>query len=130
MLPLPPEHKEMKSEMEIYARFMRHLRLVPNSQMEIKVLSAIQFTADILNESDAYVAKALVDLGLRAPRKAFPATYLEFVDKSLLRSGLELGGPTQSASELRAHWNAIGEDKFAAARYDFPVAEQTFFIET
>ena len=83
VLPLPPEKDRGAAEMEIYARFMRHLRMVPNSQIEIKVLSAIQFTADMLDIRDALVSKTLVDCGLRAPRKAFPAEYLEHVDSNL-----------------------------------------------
>ena len=129
ILPLPPEAKE-SSDMEIYARFMRHLRNVPNSRAEIKVLSAIQFTADMLDIGDALVAKTLVDCGLRAPRQSFPAEYLEFIDKSLLRSGWEIGGPTASAAELKAHWDNIGEDKFAAFRRDVAVARETSFVET
>ncbi len=130
LLPLPPENKGAYPEMEIYARFMRHLRMVPNSQMEIKVLSAIQFTADMIDISDALVAKTLVDLGLRAPRKSFPSEYLEFVDKSLLRTGWQVGGPTQGAAELKLYWDGIGEDKFAAFRRDIPVAVETVFVET
>ena len=130
LLPLAPEDKNAHTEMEIYARFMRHLRMVPNSRIEIKILSAIQFTADMLDIRDALVAKTLVDLGLRAPRKAFPSDYLEFVDKSLLRTGWEVGGPTQSASELKLHWDKIGEDKFAAHRHGVPVVTETFFVET
>lgn len=130
LLPLPPEDKEARSEMEIYARFMRHLRMVPSSQMDIKVLSAIQFTADMIDIGDALVAKTLVDLGLRAPRKAFPSDYLEFIDKSLLRSGWTVGGPSASAAALKLHWDKIGEDKFAAFRREAPVATQTVFVET
>lgn len=130
-LPLPPQSKESHSEMEIYARFMRHLRMVPNSRMEIKILSAIQFTADLLDIGDALVTKTLVDLGLRGPRKAFPAAYLEFVDKSLLRTGWEVGGPTASAADLKLHWDKIGEDKFAPFRGSIPVAtETTHYVET
>jgi len=129
-LPMPPERINMKSEMEVYARFMRHLRMVPTSSADIKILSAIQFTADLLNQSDAYISKTLVDLGLRAPRKAFPADYLEFVDKSTLRSNREVGGPSSSTVALCDHWFTIGEDKFAAVRYTPTIAEQTFFIET
>ena len=130
ILPFAPESKDAHNEMEIYARFMRHLRMVPNSRIEIKILSAIQFTADMLDVADALVAKTLVDLGLRAPRKAFPASYLEFVDKSLLRTGWQVGGPTTSAAELKLYWDKIGEDKFAAFRRDVPVATETVFVET
>ncbi|MCI5059637.1 MAG: hypothetical protein MRY79_01040 [Alphaproteobacteria bacterium] len=130
-LPLPPSNTpETADEMEIYGRFMRHLRLVPNSRMEIKVLSAIQFTSDMLDLTDALVAKTLVDLGLRAPRAALPSNYLEHVDRSLMRSGWEVGSPTASALELRNFWDKIGEDKFAPARMETPLISETLFVET
>lgn len=129
-LPLPPQNINARSEMEIYARFMRHLRLVPNSRFEIKVLSSIQFTADMLDITDALVAKTLVDLGLRCPRNALPMAYLDFVDTSLLRSGWVVGAPTKSAAELKQFWDKIGEDKFAAYRRDVAVTAEPNFVET
>lgn len=116
-LPLPPEAgEETRFEMEIYARFMRHLRNVPNSRMEIKILSAIQFTADMTDTSDALVAKILVDCGLKAPRKAFPVSFLDFVDKSVTRSHWDVGSPPASVVKLRDHWDRIGEDRFSHIR--------------
>jgi len=113
-LPLPPATgEEARFEMEIYARFMRHLRHVPNSRMEIKILSAIQFTADMMEEGDALVSKMLVDMGLRAPRKAFPVAFLDFADKSARRTGWQQGTPPHSVLKLQGHWSKIGEDRFA-----------------
>lgn len=122
ILPLPPA-ATAATDMEVYARFMRHLRLVPTSRMEIKVLSAIQFTADMMDVSDALIAKTLADLGLRTPRRALPASYLEHVDSSLSRSGWDIGAPTASALAMKRHWDTIGEDRFAAFRREFTVAE-------
>lgn len=130
IFPLPPETAGADSEMEIYARFMRHLILVPNSKMEIKILSAIQFTADMLDISDALIAKTLVDLGLRAPRESFPSDYLEYADKTMLRSGWEVGGPSTATAELKAHWDSIGEDRFAAYRREPVIIETPMFVET
>ena len=93
------------------------------------MLSAIQFTADMLDIGDALVSKTLVDLGLRAPRSAFPSDYLEFVDNSLLRSGWEVGGPTQATALLKKHWDNIGEDKFAAYRREPVSIEPPMFVE-
>ena len=121
--PLPPLKKSCRSEMEIYARFMRHLRMVPNNREEIKILSAIQFTADMLDLSDALVTKILVDLGLRCPRKALPAAYLDHADRALMRSGWSVGGPSASMIALKKHWDSIGEDQFAAFRSMPAVAE-------
>ncbi len=113
-LPLPPAAgNETKFEMEIYARFMRHLRAVPNSRMEIKILSSMQFTADMMDISDALVAKTLVDCGLKAPRKAFPVSFLDFVDKSVMRSSWDVASPPVSVMKLRDFWDTIGEDRFS-----------------
>lgn len=112
VLPLPPSNgEEARFEMEVYVRFMRHLRQVPNSRMDIKILSAIQFTADTMDIGDALAARTLVDLGLRAPRAAFPMTFLDFVDNSFRRAAWEtgLGLPPASAMKLKDHWDRIGE---------------------
>jgi len=129
-LPVPPAQQTSGTEMDIYARFMRHLRLVPASRWEIKILSAIQFTADMMDISDALVAKTLVDQGLRSTRKAFPASYLEYVDRSLMRSGWVVGGPTASSIELKQHWDEIGEDRFAAFRREYARPDETMFVES
>lgn len=116
-------------ELEIYARFMRHLRHVPNSREEIKILSSIQFTADMLDVADALVAKTLVDMGLRAPRKAFPASFLDHADAALLRTGWEVGGPSEALIDLKNHWDKIGEDRFAAFRKSYALREALFEAE-
>lgn len=115
-LPLPPTMAdEDRFEMEVYARFMRHLRLVPGTRMDIKILSSIQFTADMMDHGDALVAKILVDLGLRAPRRAFPVAFLDFVDKSMQRFAADMGTPSASAMALKQHWDKIGEERFSMA---------------
>lgn len=123
VLPLPPEQLKQAEELDLYVRFMRHLRHVPSSRTEIKILSAIQFTADMTCNSDAHVAKTLVDMGLRAPRVAFPADFLKFADASLMRSGWEVGGPTKALGELKAFWDQIGEDKFERFKGEYPLVD-------
>lgn len=127
VLPLPPDITAAPDDMALYARFMRHLRLVPNSRMEIKVLSAIQFTADLLDHSDAHVAKLLVDLGLRAPRMAFPADFLKYADQSMMRDGWEVGSPTHAMLALKAHWDRIGDDKLAAFRCEYSLLDERIY---
>jgi hypothetical protein len=122
-LPLPPQaegNSSFEVEMDMYARFMRHLRHVPNSRPEIKVLSALQFTSDMLDFSDAHVAKVLVEMGLRAPRMAFPADFLRYADQALMRERWEVGGPSESLIALKGHWDSVGDDKFAAFRGEYP----------
>ncbi|NCT40314.1 MAG: hypothetical protein GW778_01455 [Alphaproteobacteria bacterium] len=123
-LPLPPS-KDQYVEMDVYARFMQHLRRVPHNRMEIKILSAIQFTADMMGYTDAQISKMLVDMGLRVGRVGLPMEYLDFADASLMRSGWEVGGPTASLAALKGHWDEIGEDKFAAFRREYALVDET-----
>ncbi|HEU4837990.1 MAG TPA: hypothetical protein VFS88_01100 [Micavibrio sp.] len=118
-LPLPPLDGSDDLELEVYARFMRHMRLVPNSRLEIKILSAIQFTSDMMDLNDAIISKMLADMGLRAPRKAFPEAYLNHVDNTLMRAGWDVGGPCASSIDMKRFWDDIGEDKFAAFKKDY-----------
>jgi hypothetical protein len=119
VLPVLPAFLPHTDERDFYFRFMRHLRNVPTSRMEIKILSAIQFTADMLGHSDAHVAKVLVEFGLRAPRMAFPADFLRFADWALMRSGWEVGCPSKALLELKAWWGMNGEESFAAFQGDY-----------
>ncbi len=127
ILPLPP-HVTEGDDMALYARFMRHLRNVPNNRMEIKVLSAIQFTADITGHSDAHVAKLLVDLGLRAQRMAFPADFLRYADRALMRSGWEVGAPTHGMIALKNFWNRTSEDKFGAFKGEYSLLDERVYF--
>lgn len=122
-LPVLPQDAD-DSSLEIYTRFMRHLRHVPNSRAAIKILSAVQFTADMIDYSDANVAKVLVDLGLLAPRMAFPAEFLDFADQALMRSDWDVGGPNAALLELKDYWDQTGEDKFIAARRDYTLLDE------
>lgn len=109
---------------DIYVRFMRHLRAVPNSHPAVKVLSAIQFTADFLGYNDAQVTKALVDFGLRTPRMALPAEFLDYADQSLMRLDWEVGGAPVSVQELAEYWHYLGEDPFVNARREHVLLEE------
>ena len=122
-LPLPPQ-KEQLVEMEAYARFMQHLRRVPHNRMEIKILSAIQFTADMMDYTDAQIAKMMVDCGLRVGRAGLQMDYLEFADAALMRSGWDVGGPSAPLVALKDYWDETGEDKFAAFRRDYTILRE------
>lgn len=130
-LPLPPENKS-EFEMAVYAKFMRHLRCVPNSRAEIKILSSMLFTADMMGTSDEHIAKVLVDCGLRAPRAAFPDAFLNHVDQSFMRDENALGAATSEYKALGSHWTKHGEDPFAGHKVQkhipvhYPVNENLF----
>jgi len=128
-LPLPPQ-KENTLGMEVYARFMTHMRQVPHRRMEIKILSAIQFTATMMDYTDAQVSKMLVDMGLRVCRNGLPADYLDFADASLMRSGWDVGGPSAGLSALKDYWDEIGEDKFVAFGRQYSLLNETTMMGT
>lgn len=127
-LPFPPTDMKAEFEMEVYVRFMRQLRVVPSSRPEICILAAIQYVADMMDIEDALVANTLVDLGLRAPRMAFPEAYLEFLDKIMMRDIHEIGFISPALKELKSHWGAIGEDKFAAFKRCYPSLSEGIFV--
>lgn len=130
-LPMPPARYQDKAfEMEIYAKFMRHLRTVPNSRVEIKILSSLQFTADMMDISDALVSKILVDLGLRAPRKAYPVSFLDFADKAQQRISYDDHiSPPLSILALWEHWDKIGDNTLdTLACRDFATYNDTVFV--
>lgn len=81
-------HKDMnlsRQDYEIIQIFLNCLQLTSQIRFEGKVLSSIYRTADITNNSDAYIAKILVENGLRASRRAFPDEFLRYIDKALLK---------------------------------------------
>jgi len=125
--PILPSDAGKTLEMDIYARFMRHLRLIPHNREEIKILISIQFVSDMTASSEAHVSKVLVDLGLRAPRSAFPADYLAYTDASMMREGFEYGAPSQGIKDLVTHWSEIGEDKFAQFKRQYTLLDQDIY---
>ena len=106
---MPSFGDAQQADKEIYHCFIGHMRAVPTSRAEIKVLSAIQFTADTLNLSDAHVSKTLVDMGLRAPRLSFPIEFLDYADGALMRCGWDVGAPSTGLIALRDYWFGLGE---------------------
>lgn len=104
-------------EIDIYLRFMGHYRNTPASRMETKILTSIQFASSIMGQSGAYVAKALVEMGLRAPREAFPVGFLDYFDRAVERSSLAFGGPSPALLELLDEWNGL-----SVPMYDIPAA--------
>lgn len=115
LLPLPPlEPAESKSkfEMEIYVRFMRCLRNISNMPREMAILTALQFVADMMEMIVTEVVEILVDLGLRAPRSAFPESYVKLIDQATMQDIYDVRLSHFPLRDLRHHWQAIREDKF------------------
>jgi hypothetical protein len=129
ILPSTPNTSVESLEMAVYVRFMRRVAEVPNSRLEIKILHALQFTADMTGLEVIEVAATLVDCGLRAPRLAFPACFLAVADAALLRDRGTIGAAGSSLTDLKHHWGGLGEDIWAAALQPQPLrVPQTLFV--
>ena len=120
LLPLPPLQVEAEFEMEVYVRFMRCMRPISNRQLDMKICMAIQFVADMMQAPIIQVSKILVDLGLRAPRMAFPEAYLEFIDQLAMRGIHDFGYSNRALRDLRHHWQAIREEKLSSFGMTYP----------
>lgn len=117
LLPLPPlepTDENAKFEMDIYVRFMRCLRNVSNLRRETAILTSLQFVSDMVEMPIKEVVGILVDLGLRAPRTAFPESYVKLIDQSTMQDIYDVRRSQFPLKDLRHHWQAIGEDKFHA----------------
>lgn len=115
LLPLPPlepTDTNAKYEMDIYVRFMRCLRSVSNLHREMAILTSLQFVADMMEVPLKEVVGILVDLGLRAPRTAFPESYVKLIDQSTMQDIYDVRLAHFPLRDLRHHWQSIGDDKF------------------
>lgn len=108
-LPLPPcvddNLDNHNFEMAVYAGFMRHLRHAERKSWAVRVLEAIRFVADLMDYSDAHIAKVLTELGMRAPRAAYPQAFLDFADHAMLCNAWQLGAPDSDLKALHNYWN-------------------------
>ncbi len=120
--PLPEKENSCRMEHEIYARFMSFLRHAASGNIEIKILTSIQSTANALDYSEALVSKILVDLGLRAPQRAFPHAYLSHVERSRQRSFWQQGSATAPVKDLCHFWADPDHAPFRGYNPDGPGA--------
>ncbi len=124
-LPYLEKDNTTEQQREIYSRFIGHMRHVPISRMEIKILSSIQFSADMMDSSDAYISKELVELGLRAPRIAFPIEFLDYADRALARHGFEIGAPSKAVQDLAKQWLVVNKQlKLSTFRHVHSIVEE------
>lgn len=129
-LPIPPNQNKI-FEHAVYSTFIRNLHHVPNSKMEIKILTSIQYAADQTNSSDAYVAKMLVDMGLRADRIAFPQSFIDHVENTVKRSraeGFGLNAAYKTLFDAWSHGRQMKEFERLANVCDMPKSLEPVYL--
>lgn len=93
---------------DLYEHFIFHIRNSNVHLMELRIFEAIQSAAVNMGISNAFAAATLVDLGLRAPRKAFPASFLDYADKARAAGRSHETAPSLMA--LNDHWYVLREN--------------------
>lgn len=96
-----------EEEIDIYVNFTGHYRNTSHVEDQFKVLNAIQYVAVLMDHSDEYISRKLVEMGLRAPRYAFPMDFQSYFDRAMERIGQKIGAPSPEMLELFDHWNGL-----------------------
>ncbi len=104
-LPLPPARNAVY-DMEVYALFMRQLRHEPKARPAIRVFNAMRSTAEAMFLDERDVALMLCGLGLRAPKTAFPESFIGYLQRCMSRQYLYSEPMREDLSELLAYWRA------------------------
>ncbi len=104
-----------EDQIDIYLHFTAHYRNTPQIEARFKVLNAIQYVAVLMDHSDEYISRQLVEMGLRAPRHSFPIDFLSYFDRAIERKGQHIGGPSEAMLELLDQWNGM-----SVPMYDIP----------
>lgn len=77
-MPVPPEAST--SDMAYHQAFIRAMNAIESDDIPAKIYSAIDRAAVMTETSPAHLARLLVTYGLRAPRNAFPDSFIGYVD--------------------------------------------------
>lgn len=103
------------SEREIVQIFLQRFRDIPFPRDEMRVMQAIEKTANLTGYSDGVIAKILVDSGLRSSRISFPQEFLSHIDLLYLKKGRRNLSRKlkQSYADLKDFWQRSEENKFS-----------------
>lgn len=102
-MPLPPH--ESSPDYPYYQAFLHSMNRSEGVSIADKIAQAIDMTADFTQTSSAHIARLLVDYGLRAPRNAFPPSFVQFIETpQRAKPAYAQSGFEQDASELKDFW--------------------------
>ncbi len=101
-MPIPPQEGSLAST--YYQNFVYEMNRVSVKKTADRIRQAIERTAVACDTSPSYIARILVEHGLRAPRHVFPKEFVSFIDdrnKVIERLGLPLD---VEITELAQFW--------------------------
>lgn len=126
ILPISSANRE-SFEAQICQRFLRSLREVFSGRMDLKILVSIRNVAQDMNCSEAHVSKILVDYGLRAPRSAFPQSFLKHIDEAMHMKPIMIGAASYSYKDLYDHWRVVEGHGHIKTAYSY-AADKTNYM--
>lgn len=110
---------------EVVQIFLQCFRNIQFPRDDMRVMQAIERTADLTGNSDGLISKILVDNGLRACRECFPQEFLSHIDLLCLKKGRRTLSQKlkKSHSDLKDFWRFNGDNKFSFIQ---PVNTQSY----
>lgn len=104
MIQLPHPSIEETTESRCCYTFGRFYKILRGKEPAQRVLKAIGLTSEEIGFSPVYVARTLVEHGLRAPKDSFPHGFIDFVES---KSGMDpwaAGAMTYAQNKLAKFW--------------------------
>ncbi len=105
-MPVPPS--DNSPDFLYHQAFVHAMNRIEHPSIALKLRQAIEETATKTQTSPAHIARLLVDYGMRAPRHAFPDSFLDYIDSrpepklSVLRAAQDI-----DVLELKNFWQAL-----------------------
>lgn len=107
---------EEKSEARFCFVFHNYVSLLTGT-LDDRIRTAIHMTADETSLSPVYIAKVLVEHGLKASKNAFPDSFVDFIED---KSGLDpwaAGAMTYAQNKLAKLWQIESHQPYYAGSH-------------
>jgi hypothetical protein len=106
-MPVPPA--DNSADITYYRAFVSEMGRAKQASVADKIRNSMEAAATRTGTSATHIARLLVDCGLRAPRHAFPDSFVSFVDNAPQTTGQKSGFGTIFPADtdmdaLRLYW--------------------------
>src|SRR5688572_33413892 len=105
-MPVPPA--DTSPDMPYYRAFVHAMNRSKEPSIALKLRAAIEATAEMTKTSPAHIARMLVDYGLRAPRNAFPDSFVDYVEsRPAPKSFVPRVASDEDVAALKNFWQTL-----------------------